>query len=89
MKPKTICSKFNHELNSRNSYLIKKVIKNMSQNDLVVSDESIPMEEVNGHSSSSLENTGDEDCSCNKKQCMLGIASIAIGLGGFALALLL
>ena len=28
-------------------------------------------------------------CSCEKKQCMLGIASIAIGVGGFVLASLL
>ena len=33
---------------------------------------------------------GDEEkCSCEKKQCMLGIASIAIGVGGFVLASLL
>ena len=40
-------------------------------------------------SSSSLQNNEEENCSCNKKQCLLGIASIAIGLGGFTLALLL
>ena len=32
---------------------------------------------------------GEEKCFCDKKQCMLGIASIAIGIGGFALASLL
>ena len=31
----------------------------------------------------------EEKCFCDKKQCMLGIASIAIGIGGFALASLL
>lgn len=39
---------------------------------------------------SSLKRADDTDsCSCNKKQCMLGIASIAIGVGGFLLASLL
>ena len=33
------------------------------------------------------ENTGK--CTCEKKQCMLGIASVAIGIGGFVLASLL
>ncbi len=37
-----------------------------------------------------LERVDDTDsCSCNKKQCMLGIASITIGVGGFLLASLL
>ena len=34
----------------------------------------------------------DEDeagCSCEKKQCMIGLASIVIGIGGFVLASLL
>ena len=31
----------------------------------------------------------EENCFCDKKQCMLGITSIAIGIGGFALAMLL
>ena len=30
-----------------------------------------------------------DSCSCNKKQCMLGIASVTIGIGGFLLASLL
>ena len=30
-----------------------------------------------------------EKCTCEKKQCMLGIASIAVGIGGFVLASLL
>ena len=37
---------------------------------------------------SSFEKT-DENCFCDKKQCLLGIASIAIGLGGLTLALIL
>ncbi|WP_420545407.1 hypothetical protein [Nitrosopumilus sp.] len=31
----------------------------------------------------------DDNCVCDKKQCLLGIGSIAIGLGGLVLALLL
>ena len=31
----------------------------------------------------------NDGCFCDKKQCLLGIASIAIGLGGLMLALLL
>ena len=31
----------------------------------------------------------DDSCSCNKWQCILGISSVAIGLGGFILAMLL
>ena len=39
---------------------------------------------------SSLETTKKIDsCSCNKKQCILGISSISIGIGGFLLASLL
>ena len=47
----------------------------MSQNEYVVNDSS----QVNLDES-------EEECICEKKQCMLGIASIAIGVGGFALA---
>lgn len=32
---------------------------------------------------------GEENCFCQKKQCMIGLASIAIGIGGFVLAVLL
>ncbi len=53
-------------------------MKSMSQNEYVVSDASqVTLDE------------GEEKCACEKKQCMLGIASIAIGIGGFALAFLL
>ena len=39
---------------------------------------------------SGLETTENKNsCSCDKNQCMLGIASIAIGVGGFVLASLL
>ena len=31
----------------------------------------------------------NNDCFCDKKQCLLGIGSIAIGVGGLLLALLL
>ena len=31
----------------------------------------------------------DDSCFCDKKQCLLGIGSITIGLGGLVLALLL
>lgn len=34
-------------------------------------------------------NENDDECTCTKKQCAVGIASIVIGIGGFALALLL
>ena len=34
-------------------------------------------------------NEGEEECFCEKKQCMIGLASIAIGVGGFVLASLL
>ena len=37
----------------------------------------------------SPEQINEDDCSCNKKQCMLAITSIAIGLGGLAIAMLL
>lgn len=49
----------------------------MSQNEPVLSE------------NSQSEIKDDGDCSCNKKQCALGIASIAIGIGGFLLALAL
>ena len=53
---------------------------------------------VQDESSSNMENSPTqtvldesdvENCSCDKKQCMIGIASIAIGVGGFAIAFLL
>lgn len=31
----------------------------------------------------------DENCFCEKKQCMLGLASIAIGIGGLGIAILI
>ena len=65
------------------------ITKNMSQNDLAVHDESTHFDNVDTNSHSSLENNDEENCSCSKNQCMLGIASVAIGLGGFVLALLL
>ena len=40
---------------------------------------------LSGNSQSEIKE--DEGCSCNKKQCALGIASIVIGIGGFLLAL--
>ena len=49
----------------------------MSQNENVMSNVSQILDE------------NEEKCTCEKKQCMLGIASIAIGVGGFALASLL
>lgn len=50
----------------------------MSQNEYVVNDVAQTNLDEN-----------EEKCSCEKKQCMLGIASIVIGIGGFALASLL
>ena len=53
-------------------------MKSMSQNEYVINNGS--------------QITPDEDegkCTCEKKQCMLGIASIVIGVGGFVLAFLL
>ena len=50
----------------------------MSKNEYVVDDVSQKTLDEN-----------EENCTCEKKQCMLGIASIAIGIGGFALASLL
>jgi len=44
---------------------------------------------VNDDISQTTPDENEEKCTCEKKQCMLGIASIAIGLGGLALALLL
>lgn len=52
----------------------------MSQQNEYLSDGSQPLLE-------DIENT--EDCFCEKKQCMIGIASIAIGIGGFVIASLL
>ena len=49
----------------------------MSQNEYVTNDVTQTIDENN------------ESCFCEKKQCMLGIASIAIGIGGFVLASLL
>ena len=49
----------------------------MSQNEYVVNDISKIPDEDEGK------------CTCEKKQCMLGIASIAIGVGGFVLASML
>jgi hypothetical protein len=37
----------------------------------------------------SIENSDTESCFCEKKTCALGIASIAIGVGGFIVANLL
>ncbi len=53
----------------------------MSQNEYVVNDTSQTTLNAN--------DTDDGTCACDKKQCMLGIASIAIGIGGFVLASLL
>lgn len=52
----------------------------MSQQNEYLSDDSQPLREESGNI---------EDCFCEKKQCMIGIASIAIGIGGFVIALLL
>jgi len=49
----------------------------MSQNKYVINDVTQTVDE------------NEEKCTCEKKQCMLGIASIAIGIGGFVLASLL
>ena len=49
----------------------------MSQNEYVANDSQQILDE------------NAEKCACEKKQCMLGIASITIGIGGFVLALLL
>lgn len=45
--------------------------------------------DVTNDVSQSALDENEEHCTCKKKQCMLGIASIAIGIGGFALAFLL
>ncbi|WP_179370637.1 hypothetical protein [Nitrosopumilus ureiphilus] len=37
----------------------------------------------------STEQSDTEPCSCEKKTCAIGIASVAIGIGGFVLAYLL
>ena len=36
--------------------------------------------------SESLEQNNEESCFCEKKTCAIGIASIAIGIGGLILA---
>ena len=43
----------------------------------------------NEYATVSPEETNEDDCSCNKKQCLLGISSIAIGVGGLVIAMLL
>lgn len=53
-------------------------MESMSQNEYIVND-----------ASQATLDEGEGKCACEKKQCMLGIASIAIGVGGFALAFLL
>jgi len=50
----------------------------MPQNEYIVNDASQAAPDEN-----------EEKCTCEKKQCLLGIASIAIGVGGFVLAFLL
>ena len=47
--------------------------------------------EYSGFENGSIASDEDRDgsCSCNKWQCILGISSVAIGLGGFILAMLL
>ncbi|MCA9828135.1 MAG: hypothetical protein KC444_07085 [Nitrosopumilus sp.] len=49
----------------------------MSQNEYIINDAKQTLEE------------NEESCLCEKKQCMLGIASIAIGIGGFVISSLL
>ncbi|HET6516875.1 MAG TPA: hypothetical protein VFG25_01475 [Nitrosopumilaceae archaeon] len=50
--------------------------------------ESTPDQDSNS-SSLILEQKDSKGCFCAKKQCMLGIASIAIGIGGFVVSLLI
>ena len=52
----------------------------------MVQDELPPVE---NKSAQSILDESEESCSCDKKQCMIGIASIVIGVGGFAIAFLL
>ncbi len=54
----------------------------------MIKEESTLEQQDNG-SSLILEEKDNEGCFCEKKQCMVGIASIAIGIGGFVIALLL
>ena len=54
----------------------------------MIKEESTLQQQDNG-SSLILEEKDNEGCFCEKKQCMVGIASIAIGIGGFVIALLL
>ena len=44
---------------------------------------------VGDNSSQIILDEDKEECFCEKKQCMIGLASIAIGIGGFVLASLL
>lgn len=48
--------------------------------------ESTPDQDSN---SSSIILEDSKGCFCAKKQCMIGIASIAIGIGGFVVSLLI
>lgn len=41
------------------------------------------------NSSSLILEKDNEGCFCAKKQCMIGIASISIGIGGFVVSLLI
>lgn len=61
-----------------NSYLEKHVIIIMNQ---IIKQQNT--------SKDNLEQLNAEPCFCEKKTCALGIASIAIGIGGFILANLL
>lgn len=46
-------------------------------------------EHITNDTSQTMLDADESKCLCDKKQCILGIASIAIGVGGFALASLL
>ena len=45
--------------------------------------------DVANDSSQVILDENEEKCFCDKKQCVLGITSIVIGVGGFVLASLL
>ena len=47
--------------------------------------------EYSGVANDAIQSDKEQDgsCSCNKWQCVLGISSVVIGLGGFILAILL
>ena len=45
--------------------------------------------DIANNSSQTILDEDDEKCFCEKKQCMIGLASVAIGIGGFMLASLL